>query len=239
VSEWRPKRFWTDTAVAPADGGFQVLLDGKPLRTPAKSSLVVPTLGLARLLADEWEAQTGVIDPLTMPATRMANSAIDKVARQHAAVADMVAEYARTDLLCYRAPGPDALVERQMLRWNPLLDWCATRFGAPLDTATGVMFIEQPSDSIGKLRKRVHALSHWQLAAFHDLVSLSGSLVMGLAAAHHQAPIDELWAVSRLDELWQEEHWGRDEIATELSESRRGAFLDASRFYDLASAGEA
>ncbi|MGR3434979.1 MAG: ATP12 family protein, partial [Shimia sp.] len=140
MSDWEAKRFWTTTATEPVPGGWQIALDGKPVRTPFKSPLVLPTPALAAMVAAEWDAQGEVIDPLSMPATRAANSAIDKVAPQRAAVAAHLAEYGETDLTCYRAEAPPALVEAQARAWDPLLDWAAERYGARLRPTTGVMY---------------------------------------------------------------------------------------------------
>ncbi|SDY51661.1 ATP12 family chaperone protein [Citreimonas salinaria] len=234
MSEWAPRRFWQDAQTVPAEGGHTVTLDDKPVRTPAKARLIVPTQPLAAAIAEEWMAQGERIDPGTMPFTRMANSAIDKVAPQRAEVADMLAAYGDSDLLCYRAEAPDALVARQQEQWDPMLDWAADTLGARLQPRAGVMHAPQPRPALDALAARVHALDAFTLAAFHDLVALSGSLVLGFAAIHRVRPVDELWTLSRLDESWQEEQWGADEEAEEVAGIKREAFLHAARFYRLA-----
>lgn len=234
MSEWAPKRFWKTADVTRVDTGFAVQLDGRGVKTPAKTPLVVPTEALAREIATEWDAQVEKIDPNVMPATRMANSALDKVTIQFAEVADMLAAYGDSDLLCYRAGHPVELVARQNEKWNPMLDWAEATFGAKLEPRTGVIHAPQDETAIAKLTAEVHALTAFQLAAFHDLVSLSGSLVLGLAAAKAQADVEEIWALSRLDELWQEEQWGEDEEATALAERKRSEFRFAEKFYRLA-----
>ncbi len=234
MSEWKQKRFWKEALVGEVDGGYTVLLDGRTVKTPAKSALVMPTRAMADAAAAEWDAQEGEVLPLTMPVTRSANAAIDKVAVQHAEVADMLAAYGGTDLLCYRADSPQELIDRQAKAWQPLLDWAAETYKAPLVTASGVIHVAQPEDSLKRLAAIVHQLNNFELAAFHDLVSLSGSLVLGLAATQKKAPIEELWVLSRLDETWQEEQWGEDEEAAELAEVKRQAFVHADRFFQLA-----
>lgn len=234
MSEWAPKRFWKAADVARVDTGFAVQLDGRGVKTPAKTPLVVPTEALAREIAGEWDAQVEKIDPNVMPATRMANSALDKVTIQFAEVADMLAAYGDSDLLCYRAGHPVELVARQNEKWNPMLDWAEATFGAKLEPRTGVIHAPQDETAIAKLTAEVHALSAFQLAAFHDLVSLSGSLVLGLAVAKAEADVEEIWALSRLDERWQEEQWGEDEEATALAERKRSEFKFAEKFYRLA-----
>lgn len=233
MTDWKAKRFWKEATVAAVDGGFTVHLDARPVRTPLKSALIVPTERLAQAIAAEWDAQEGVIDPLGMPHTRSANSAIDKVAPQHAAVAQMLADYGDSDLLCYRAPAPTELIARQALHWDPLLDWAETRLGARLHTATGVIHAPQNPEALARLSAQVHALDAYALTGFHDLVSLSGSLVLGFAAMLDHRPVDEIWRLSRLDEDWQAELWGVDDEAAAMAEAKRSAFRHAKNFYDL------
>jgi len=233
VSQWRARRFWQDAAPVPGDRGFQIELDGRPVRTPAKATLALPTRALAEAVAAEWRDQGEVIDPGAMPLTRIANTAVDKVAVQRAEVADLVAAYGESDLVCYRADGPPGLVARQAAGWDPLVAWAAEALGAPLQVGTGVMFLPQPEASVAALRARVHALGAWQLAPFHDLVALSGSLVIGFAAIETDRSRRELWDLSRIDETWQAEQWGADEEAAAVAATRARAFVDAARFHDL------
>lgn len=235
MSDWKPKRFWKLATVAERDGSFAVELDGRPVRTPAKTLLTLPTRPMAEAVAAEWDAQEKEVDPRTMPFTRSANAAIDKVRVQHAEVADLLAAYGDSDLLCYRAVHPAELVTRQSQIWDPALDWACDTFGVRLITVNGLMHQPQPESVQAQLSARVHDLSDFQLAAFHDLVSLSGSLVLGFAAALDWRDPDEIWRISRLDELWQEEQWGPDEEAQALAELKRQAFLHAKRFFDLSS----
>lgn len=233
MSGWKAKRFWTDAIAVAGGEGWQVHLDGRTLRTPAKAPLVVPTRALAEALAAEWQAQGETVLPETMPLTRAANSAIDKVTPQQAEVVDMLAAYAETDLLCHRAGAPADLARRQAEAWDPLLDWAATTFDAPLVPVTGIIASRQPPESLARLRAEVAALDPFRLTAFHDLVALSGSLVLALAALGRLRPPEALWAASRIDEDWQERLWGRDEEAAETAEIRRRAFLQAVVLLDL------
>ena len=233
MSDWKPKRFWTAASVAPVEGGFTVLLDGRGVKTPAKAPLVVPSEALARLIAAEWDAQVEKVAPETMPATRAANSALDKVAVQFDQVAEMLAEYGGTDLLCYRAEGPAELVARQAAGWDPLLDWASDRYGAPLVATAGVMFIAQPPGSLAALRHAVFDQTPFQLAALHDLIAITGSLILGLAVAEGRLSPDEAFDLSRIDEHWQIEQWGEDEEAAALEASKRQALHEAARFYGL------
>lgn len=233
MSAWKPKRFWKAATPAPVEGGFTVTLDGRPVKTPAKALLIVPTESLAALIAAEWDAQAEVVAPETMPATRAANSALDKVQVQFAEVAEILAEYGGTDLLCYRAEGPEALVARQAAAWDPLLDWARDRYGAPLVATAGVMFIAQPPGSLAALRAAVFAQTPFQLAALHDLIAISGSLVLGLAVAEGRLSADEAFSLSRIDEYWQIEQWGEDEEAAAKEAFKLQALREAARFYGL------
>lgn len=234
MAGWNTKRkFWKETSISEQDGGFAVLLDGRGLKTPAKTPVIVPNATIAEAIAHEWDAQVEEIDPLTMPVTRWANAALDKVALQHDEVADMLAEYAGTDLLCYRADKPQELVARQAELWDPILDWAGAELDARLVPVQGVMFHAQDSAALERLRARVHAFSNFELSAFHDLVSLSGSLILGFAAVHDLRSIEQLWDLSRVDELWQEEQWGRDEEAHALAETKRKAFFQAQKNFNL------
>ncbi len=233
MSGWSARRFWTDATVVPVDGGFTVHLDARPVRTPRKAPLILPTEGLAQAVAIEWQAQTGKVNPATMPFTRTANSAIDTVIPQFDAVADMLTAYGETDLLCYRATGPAALVDRQAAAWDPLLDWAAQDLSAPLHVTQGVMHIDQPADSLATLGTAVRALTAFQLAAFHDLVAISGSLVLALAITRRQLTADQAWGLSRVDETWQIEQWGADEEAAETTALKQAALLQADRFFAL------
>lgn len=232
MTEWKARRFWKTVDVTEYGGGFVVHLDGRPVRTPAKSALVLPTRAVADAIAAEWDAQAEVIDPRTMPATRAANAAIDKVRPQRDEVIEMLVAYGDADLLCYRADSPAALVQRQAGAWDPLLDWAAETYGARLSPRTGVMHEPQDPVALDRLAAPVRDQSVFELAAFHDLVSLSGSLVIGLAATRDRLPAADLWQVSRLDETWQAEQWGADEEAEAAAEIKRQSFLMAKRFFD-------
>ncbi|MCV3273717.1 ATP12 family chaperone protein [Roseobacter sinensis] len=233
MSEWKARRFWTSAEVSEVSEGFGIALDGRPVKTPAKRALVVPTRGLAEAVAAEWAAQEAVVDPLSMPFTRTANAALDKVAVQRREVADMIAAYGDSDLLCYRAAQPAELVTRQAAQWDPILDWAETALEARLSPRTGVMHAPQTSEALERLSARVHALSVFELTAFHDLVSLSGSLILGFAAAQDLQKIDALWDISRLDEIWQAEQWGKDDEAEAAAAVKFQAFQHAKVVFDL------
>ncbi|AXT35304.1 ATPase [Phaeobacter sp. LSS9] len=233
MSEWKQKRFWKTVSVAETENGFAVELDGRRVKTPAKAALAVPGRDMAEAIAAEWEAQTESVDPSTMPVTRSANAAIDKVSHQHGEVSDMLSDYGDSDLLCYRAEMPAELVQRQAEIWDPALEWAAETLGARLEPRSGILHAPQNPEALARLRGLVHEMTPFQLAAFHDLVAMSGSLVLGFAAAKGWRPADQIWEMSRLDELWQEQQWGQDEEAQATADLKRRAFLHAKRFYDF------
>ncbi|MEM1275433.1 MAG: ATP12 family protein [Pseudomonadota bacterium] len=227
------KVFWSEVTVNASEAGFAIALDGRPLRTPSKAALTVPTDALAQGLALEWREQTGAVRPETMPLTRAANTVIDRVIPHQAAVTAEIARYGETDLLCYRAPDPAGLVARQKAAWDPLLDWAGEALGAPLHVTTGLMHCLQPAESLEALRLAVEAHGPWQLAGLHDLVTLSGSLIIGLAVSHQQTSAAKAWPLSRIDEDWNIEEWGEDAEAAELASRKHRAFLDKERLLNL------
>ena len=233
MSEWKAKRFWKEAVVHETPQGFGIALDGRPVKTPAKRSLIAPTRRFAEKIALEWDAQDEVIDPGAMPFTRSANAALDKVAIQHAEVADMLAAYGDSDLLCYRAEHPQALVDRQAAQWDPILNWAAESLGARLEARAGVMHVPQDPQALARLTEKTRALSDFELAGFHDLVSLSGSLILGFAATQDFMSPKAIWDTSRLDEVWQAEEWGSDEEAEAAAAVKEAAFVHAKQVFDL------
>ncbi|MEM8786621.1 MAG: ATP12 family protein [Pseudomonadota bacterium] len=231
------RRFWSRVTTERYESGYVVALDGKPLRTPARADLVLPGAALARAVAAEWDAMEDRIDPDVLPLTKASNAAIDKVAGQRGAVVDMLAGFGGTDLLCYRADAPPALVSRQAEAWDPWLRWAEAELGATLITATGVMHVAQPAPAMTALHARADAFDAFGLAGLHDLVTLSGSLVLGLAVADGALAPAPAWDLSRIDETWQEAQWGVDAEAAAAADRRRGAFLDAARLLDLLKEG--
>lgn len=228
---WVLKRFWKEARVTSVEGGYTVLLDQRQVKTPGKNLLVVPTEAMAQAIAREWDAQQGPVRPETMPFTRGANSAIEKVTPQLDEVVGLLAAYGDSDLLCYRAPGPVELTDLQAQAWDPLLDWAATTLNAPLVTTAGVVHVPQSPQSVARLHSLTAALTPFQIAAFHDLVSLSGSLVLAFAVTHQRLTPQDAWNISRIDETYQSSLWGVDEDAAALAETKRQAFHQAARFW--------
>ncbi|MCV2865953.1 ATP12 family chaperone protein [Albidovulum sediminicola] len=233
MSGWTAKRFWTEASARPCEGGWGVWLDERQVRTPAKAPLVVPTQPLALAIAQEWQAQESAVDPMSMPLTRAANAAVDKVSAQFEEVAELIAAYGASDLLCYRAEGPEGLVARQSAGWDPLLDWARSELGAPLSTGPGVVPLEQPGQSIGALAREVRRLSPFELTALHEFVGISGSLVLGLAIHHGRLTAEEALTLSRIDECWQAELWGEDEEAAAVATKKAADFMSAHNFLKL------
>ena len=233
MSAWSAKRFWKQATASACDGGFTVTLDGRAVKTPAKAPLVVPSLAMAEAIALEWDAQSGVIKPDTMPVTRAANSALDKVAPQFAEVAGLLAAYGETDLLCYRATAPQELIDRQAQGWDPVLAWAAQEFAAPLLVTAGVVHITQPKASTQALSQALHQLDNFRLAAAHDLIAITGSLVLALAVLRQRLTAAQAWELSRIDEAWQNELWGVDEEAARLEAYKQEALFAAERFFGL------
>jgi chaperone required for assembly of F1-ATPase len=224
------KRFYK--TVEAADDG-RILLDGRPVRTPARAVLALPNAALAAAVAEEWAAQDDSIDPRRMPLTGFANAAIDRIAPDPAAFAAGLARYAETDLLCYRADGPAPLIARQAAAWDPLLDWARERHDAALQVTAGILPTAQPADAVARLRAATARYSPFILAGLSALVTISGSLVLALALAEGRITRDEAWAAAELDEIWQAEQWGEDALATASRDARRAEFSAAARFVAL------
>jgi chaperone required for assembly of F1-ATPase len=209
------KRFYRDASVGPAgDGGFPVLLDGKPVRTPARRPLAAPSAALAAALAAEWQAQAEVIDPATMPLTRLANSIIDGVADVADSVRAEVVRFIGSDLILYRAERPEALVERQAELWDPVLGWLRDVHGARFVLAEGVMHVAQPDGAVAAAAALIPS-EPWRLGAVHAITTLTGSGLLALAVAHGTLTPDVTWTAAHVDEDWNLAQWGDDPLARE------------------------
>ena len=227
------KRFYTSVATAEGQGGWTVLLDARPIKTPAKVLLTIPHRLLAEAVAEEWSAQETEIVPATMPLTRHANTAIDRVAPQRDHVIDEMAAYGGSDLVCYRAEAPMALVVRQHGAWGPLLDWLEARHGARLVVTEGISHVSQPPEALARLRTALAAHEDVVLAALHTLTTLSGSLVVALALADGRLDAEGAWAAARVDEHFQIERWGEDSEAVIRATNQRAELGAAARLLDL------
>ena len=217
-----PKRFYAQASVLEVPEGYTVALDGKPVRTPGRAVLALPTLAAAQLIADEWSAQGEEIDPMTMPVLRIANTAIDGVSREADAVAEDILRFASSDLLLYRAEGPEGLTARQAKLWDPVLDWAAGALGAHFELAEGVMPVEQPRTAIAAVNAHlIPRKEPLRLAAVHVMTTLMGSALLALAVeAEALSPLDA-WKAAHVDEDWNAEQWGHDSEAIARHNARQ------------------
>jgi chaperone required for assembly of F1-ATPase len=204
------KRFYQAAGVTESDGAFNIVLDGKGIRTPARKPLTAPTRALAEAIAAEWDAQKDVIDPSRMPLTRLANSIIDGVADTPDAVADDIAKYLGCDLLFYRAGGPESLIEKQAASWDPPVAWARDALGARFILAQGVVHVAQPDMAIVAARKALPS-DAWRLGALHSITTLTGSALLALALVNGAMEADQVWRAAHVDEDFNMETWGRDD----------------------------
>lgn len=227
------KRFWKTAAAVATDGGFAITLDGRRVKTPAKVDLILPTETLAGAVATEWNGVGEIINPRAMPLTGLANAAIDRIAPDKEQFASGIARYGEGDLTCYRADGPEALVQWQQEAWDALLEWARRRYDVDFALCTGVMHIDQPADTVRKLSHEVMSLDAFRLAGLSQLVTIGGSLVAALAVQEEMMPAEAAWEAVSLDDRWQLEQWGDDAEARAALDARRGDFLAAARFLTL------
>ena len=226
------KRFYKDVTVGGA-APFQILLDGRPVKTPAKRALAVPTAALGEAIAAEWAAQGEQIDPASMPLTRFANTAIDAGADALDAVAADIVAYAGSDLVCYRAEAPEELRNLQAARWDPVVAWAREALRAHMTVVVGVMPVEQPAAALAAVAAALTPHEPFWLAGVHALTTLTGSALIALAHVRGYFPADEAWTAAHVDEDYQISLWGEDEEASTRRRSRRLEFDAASRLVTL------
>lgn len=230
------KRFYREVAIAPTEGGWRVLLDGRPIKTQAGQPQVAPSALLAEALVAEWAAQCEEIVPAGFVMRDLADHAIDVVARDRPAAIGALLRYAETDTLCYRAEPDEALHARQIERWEPLLTAAEARWDIHFERISGVIHHPQPAATLARLEAVLRAQGNFTLAALNTLASLAASLVVGLAALAPEAEAETLWAVANLEEDWQAELWGHDAEAKALRARRLATFGAAMEFARLAQA---
>jgi len=226
------KRFWKEVAI---DGDRGIRLDDRPVRTPGRQPLLLPTPALAEAVAGEWRAvaEGAEIDPRAMPMTGLANAAIDRIAPDPANFATGLAVFGESDLLCYRADAPPDLVARQAAAWDPLLDWARTRYDVHIKVTTGILHRAQPPLTLARLGEAVAARSAWELAGLSPIITIGGSLIAALALIEGAATAEDIWRAVELDEDWQVEQWGRDDLSLGALEARRRDFDAGVRFLGL------
>jgi chaperone required for assembly of F1-ATPase len=213
------RRFYQRAEVEDTDGGFRVVLDGRPVKTPARRTLAAPKRVLAQALAAEWDAQRDVVDAAKMPLTRLANTIIDGVTDVPSVVADEVKRYLACDLVFYRAPGPAGLVTWQANAWDPVLAWVRETLGARFVLAEGIAFVTQPAQSLAAASSAIPT-DPWRLGAMHAVTTLTGSALIALALARGALSVDAAWAAAHVDEHWNMKFWGRDALALERRAAR-------------------
>jgi chaperone required for assembly of F1-ATPase len=216
------KRFYAKAGIVPSPDGFAITLDGKPVRTPSGRALAAPVAGIAEAIAAEWDAQRDIIDPLTMPLTRFANSVVDAVVDRVGLVADDVAKYFGSDLLCYRAGHPEALVAREAQLWDPVLFWAADMLGAHFILGEGIVHVRQPDSAVAAARAALPD-DPWSIAAVHVITTLTGSALLALALLRGAIGQDQVWAAAHVDEDWNIDRWGVDE---EVAARRAARLVD-------------
>jgi len=226
------KRFYKDTGVAEADGGFTVTLDGKPIKTPSGRLVVVPKREIAEAIAAEWAAQGENIDPVTMPLTRFANSVVQSVVDRAELVADDVAKYLGSDLLFYRAGHPEALVAKEAAHWDPVVFWAAEQLGAHFMLAEGINHVTQPDAAIAAARAAFPA-DPWSIAALHVVTTLTGSALLALALTQGARDPEQVWAAAHVDEDFNTEQWGLDEEVAVRRAARLVDFEAATRILSV------
>lgn len=229
------KRFYKLVEARPVEDGWHIALDGRMVRTPARAPLLLPTQAIADAIAAEWDAQGDDLDPLTMTATGFANAAIDQVAPNHENFAAGIARYAETDLLCYRAENPQPLIARQASEWDPWLGWARARYDVGFRVTSGIVHVAQPAETLSRLAAIVAAHGAFTLAPLSTLVTLTGSLVLGLAIVDGHTDSDEIWNAAELDSLWQAELWGQDAQAQAQADAHRREFDAAVAFCRMVS----
>lgn len=224
------KRFYKDVTIVAEGDGHAIRLDDRPVRTPARALLSLPTLALAQAVAEEWRAQGETVDPAAMPFTGLANAAIDHIVPNRAQFAAGIARYGESDLLCYRAHSPDTLVARQAEAWDPLLDWARARYDVAFVVTQGILPVAQPEATLARLQAAVAGHDPFRLAGLSTLVTLSGSLVCGLAVLENSHSAEAIWQATEIDEAWQVEQWGEDAQAAARSARRKSEFSMAGAF---------
>jgi chaperone required for assembly of F1-ATPase len=216
-----PKRFYKEASVAPHENGFAVTLDGRIPKTPAKNHLILPNAHAAQLVASEWAMQGDSIDPASMPVTRLINVALDHGATSRDAMVDQVVKHASTDLVCYRAPTPDSLIQAQAAAWDPLLDWAKQHLNIELVTTTGALAIPQSPVALERAARAAQALDDLRLTALAFANGLAGSAIVALALVHGQLSGEDAFKAIRVEEDWQAQRWGRDPDEEKVAGARR------------------
>jgi len=233
-----PKRFYAEAGVVSEEGGHLVALDGRPVKTPARRNLAAPTTELAGVIAQEWAAQVEEIDPSTMPLTRLAHVAIDRMPEARDAVARDIARFAQTDLLSHRSED-EALAARQREEWDPFLSWAGTALDAPLKATDSLLALEQPEASLKALEAQAGALDDWRLTGLASATPMLGSIVLAFALLHEEVGSARAFEISRLEERFQNDRWGEDAEAVARAAAMLRDLSAVERLFRLMDAADA
>jgi len=232
VNEGRRKRFYRQAEVT-GERPYGVALDGRPVKTPGKRNLTVPSLALAEAIAGEWATQGDRIDPYRMWLTRLANTAIDRVEGHEERVLGDIVNHAGSDLVCYRAPEPEGLVIRQGEFWDPVLSWAEEALGVRFATVQGLMHKAQPPETLKAVESYLRRFDAMELCAVHNIATLTGSTLLALSVVSGALEPERAWLLAHVDEDWQAERWGEDAEAAERKTRRKEEFDAAIRFLNL------
>jgi len=227
------KRFYETVSLKPEADGYGLVLDNRPVKTPARAALIIPGLALGEAIAEEWRGQGEHIEPATMPLTQHVNAGIDRIAPNRADVLEELVRYAETDQCCYRADEPEELIARQAAAWDPLLEWAKDTHGLSFAVTSGIMPAAQPQQTLDQARSLIEPMPDCAISALHTVTAISGSLVMGLAARDQQLSDASLFECALVDELFQVEQWGADEEAQERRTGLRTALGSACTLFSL------
>ncbi len=230
-------RFYEAAWVEAGGSGWHVMLDGRPVNTPQRARLTLPSQPMAEAIAEEWQAQDAEIKPMDMPLTRLANSAIDRATARRDEVIEGLMAYGETDLLCYRAQWPEKLKILQAEAWDPILDWARETLGADLRAVSGLMPTDQPSGSLAALDRALHAYDNFALTAMNQMTTLTASLILTLAIARERLSVEAAWRAAHVDEDWQIAQWGEDAAARQRREAQWADMAAAARFLRLSQEG--
>lgn len=229
-----PRRFYKEAGFKKLSNGYSILLDERPVKTPLKAELQLPEETLARAIVKEWQSQRKVIDPRSMPLTQLANTAIDRVLGHECEIVEEIVQYARSDLLCYRADAPAGLVEKQSAVWDPLLAWAEQDLGIKMSISEGIVYVSQSDEAIADVRNAVASFDHFALTSLHNMTTLTGSCLIALAVGRGQTNAVDAWNAAHIDEDWQISQWGEDAEAQERRQRRWAEFQASHSFMMLA-----
>ena len=227
------KRFYSEVSVAPVADGYEVRLDGKAVRSRSGQILRLPARALAEAIAQEWEGQDEKLDFASLPLTQLGFIAIDATANTMVQTREAIAKFAGSDLICYRAEHPEALVKMEAELWDPVLHWVNETHGTEFVVVKGITFTAQPEESLNKIARHIDGFDAFQLTALKSMTEITGSLILALATAAEHLPWEAAWQAAQVDEEWQRGQWGADKEATAVSDHKRSAFTCAARFFAL------